>query len=381
MRTGSGWRAVLALAGAMGLPVLAATDTPERTVLLAEGEAALSHGQVDQALRRFERAASLAHAADTEMALVRTWLQAGDYRHATSFGAHTAGAHRQVVEGAVLYAGLLAIGGQQEAANRLLDEAAGRFPSAPMLAAVRRWMAAPGAEPEPVLQPVRLAPYASGPGTPRAARVVASGVLIDQGRHALVPLDGLDQAGAPQVRNGLGQTADARTVRRDPALGVALLALMPALASRSLPRALGDSAVEQPLPAAAARDPFPGSPGYAVEFRPDPHARPAWPWLRSGFQGAVDARSAQRALGIEMPPGPRGGPVLDAAGRWAGIALRSGGADRLLPVSALRRSFAPWIGPASADGSPLPRVAVDEVYEGALRLTLQLIAVPTGTRR
>ena len=381
MRRLAGWLAGWTLVLAASLPALAAPDRPERAALLADGEAALSQGRVDQALRHFERAASMAHAADTEMALVRTYLQAGDYRQATSFSAHTAGAHRQVVEGAVLYAGLLAIGGQQEAANRLLDEAAGRFSSAPMLAAARRWIDVPVAEPDPVLQAVRLAPYASGPATPRAARVVASGVLIDQGRHALVPLEGLQPKASLQVRNGLGQTADARLVRREPALGLALLALTPALTSRSLPRALGDSAVEQPLPAAAARDPFPGSPGYAAEFRPDPRARPAWPWLRSGFQGAVDARSGQRMLGIEMPPGPRGGPVLDAAGRWCGIAQHRGGVDRMLPVSALRTAFGPWIGAPAADAAQRPQAAVDEVYEGALRMTLQVIAVPSGARR
>ncbi|WP_338413354.1 tetratricopeptide repeat protein [uncultured Sphaerotilus sp.] len=363
-------------------PARAATDAPaDRATLLAEGEAALAQGRVDQALRRFERAAALAHAPDTELALVRTYLQAGDYRQASAFSAHTAGAHRQVVEGAVLYAGLLAIGGQQQAAYRLLDEAGGRFPSSPMLAAVRRWIDTPGAAPETVLQPVRLAPYASGPATPRGGRVVASGVLIDQGRHALVPLEGLERLEALQVRNGLGQTADARIRRRDSALGLALLALTPALTSRSLPRALGDSAAERPLPAAAARDPFPGSPGYAVEFRPDAHARPAWPWLYSGFQGAVDARSGLRTLGVEMPAGPRGGPVLDAAGQWAGMAVHRSGVDRMLPVSALRAAFDPWMGAAATDTAPRPRAAVDEVYEGALRMTLQLIAVPRGAPR
>jgi hypothetical protein len=377
---------VLALSGwpsAAAAPV----DSADHAALLAEGEAALSAGRIDQALRRFERAASVAHTADTELALVRTYLQAGDYRQATAFSAHTAGAHRQVVEGAALYAGLLAIGGQQEAAYRLLDEASARFPSAPMLAAMRRWIAAPGGEQESVLQPVRLAPYASGPATPRGARVVGSGVLIDQGRHALVPLEGLEglhRASALQVRNGLGQTADARVLRREPALGVALLALTPALVGRSLPRALGDTAHEVALPVAAGRDPFPGSPGYVVEFPPSGEAGPAWPRLHSGFHGAVEGGTGQRGLGIGLPAGPRGGPVLDAAGQWAGLTLRRGGVDWLLPVSVLRRGFAPLIGTPAADGppaSPAPRVAVDAVYEGALRMALQVIAAPRGGMR
>ena len=52
------------------------------------------------------------HAADTEIALVRGHMQAGDYRRALAFGAHTAGAHLDVVGGSLLYVWLLHAGGQ-----------------------------------------------------------------------------------------------------------------------------------------------------------------------------------------------------------------------------------------------------------------------------
>lgn len=369
---------VLALTGS--LPVLAATDNPERAALLAEGEAALSHGQVDQALRRFERAAAMAHAADTELALVRTWLQAGQYRQATAFSAHTAGAHQRVVEGAVLYAWLLSIGGQQDAARRLLDQAVERFPAEPMLPATRRLLDDPLAAPAVALPAVRLAPWSTGARVPKGAQVVASGVLIDQGRHALVPLAALEGGARLLVRDGLGRTTGARLLRGDRGLGVALLALQPALTLHSLPVALGDTPVELPLPAAAPRDPFPGSPAHAVEFTPSHRADPAWPRLRSGFHGAPEGVSGERRLGIEMPAGPRGGPVLNAAGQWTGLALPGrGGTDHLVPVSRLRTAFVdmlgagPGPGAAATSGPVPPQVAVDEVYEGALRMTLQVI--------
>ncbi len=95
----------------------------ERSALLVQGEAALANGDVGRALGAFERAALMLHAADTEMALVRTYMQAGEYRRAVSFSAHTAGAHRQVIAGAVLYAWLLSRGGQDDAARRLLAAA------------------------------------------------------------------------------------------------------------------------------------------------------------------------------------------------------------------------------------------------------------------
>ena len=76
----------------------------ERADLLKTGEAALSRLDVNAALDAFERAALIVHAADTEIALVRTYMQGGDYRRALAFGAHTAGSHLDVIGGSTLYA-------------------------------------------------------------------------------------------------------------------------------------------------------------------------------------------------------------------------------------------------------------------------------------
>jgi len=77
----------------------------------------------------------------------------------------------------------------------------------------------------------------------------------------------------------------------------------------------------QPLPAAeAAPSPvFAGSPVATTEFMACDAAEVAWPVLRQGFAGRVPVQGP-RALGIELPPGPRGGPVFDRAGRLAGEA-------------------------------------------------------------
>jgi hypothetical protein len=110
----------------------------ERTQLLARGEAALARSDTDTALAAFEAAANILHAADTEMGLVRTYMQTGQYRRALAFGAHTAGAHLDVVGGSALYAWLLHIGGQPVFAQRLMAQAQARAPEHPLLAAVRQ---------------------------------------------------------------------------------------------------------------------------------------------------------------------------------------------------------------------------------------------------
>jgi len=85
--------------------------------------------------------------------------------------------------------------------------------------------------------------------------------------------------------------------------------------------------------------------------------------MRAGFVGRPD-------LAIELPPGPRGGPVFDGFGRLVGLAVAgSPGRDRLLPVSVLEK----YLGEAPP-AAPPQRVAVDEIYERALGIALQVIA-------
>ena len=169
----------------------------ERSALLRAAEAALASGNPAQALAVFEQAAMLLHAADTEMGLVRAHLQAGEYRRALAFCAHTAGAHLDSAPASALYAWLLRIGGQGVFAQRVLGEAAARAPSDPVVSAVvrefkRSW---PTAMDELLAAPQRMAPYGmteqGHAAVPKDARVAASGVLMDEGRRALVPLDSL----------------------------------------------------------------------------------------------------------------------------------------------------------------------------------------------
>lgn len=344
----------------------------ERAGLLKTGEAALAQMDVTAALSAFERAALILHAADTEIALVRGYMQAGDYRRALAFGAHTAGAHLDVAGGSLLYAWLLHVGGQPAIAERLLVEISARLPDDAQVQAVRRQLrsGAPIATGQLLALPARLAPYGDANGLPATARVVGSAVLLGNGTAALLPLGLLPRSGRLWLRNGMGQLVKGKAEKLLTATGVALVRL------------------ERPLPVAkefrlAASDAFPGSAGFAVEYVSAPDAAPAWPVLRSGFLGRVNGDSAERLLGIDMPAGPRGGPVFDGAGQLVGLALPSvtgKGGDRLVPVSQLIKTLDPVLvaGPATAKNSPppagpKPREAVDKIYEAGLRGTLQAI--------
>jgi hypothetical protein len=341
-----------------------------RLALLNAAEAALAQGETAAAIAAFDRAALMLHAADTEMGLVRAYLQQGDYRRALAFAAHTAGAHRDTPSAAALYAWLLAAGGQGAFAQRVLNEASLRAPLDPMLADVRQKLAAPAAATTAASldTPHRMAPHAlmlsGNPALPPAARVVASGVLLDDGRHAVVPLAApADERSPLWVRDGLGRTTPVRVVRRIDALGLALAEL-----TVPLPGA---------HPAPAPRAPFAGSPGYVVGFAAAGDATPAWPWLHLGFVGAAGAAPVSaRRLGIDVPASLQGAPLFDAAGRWAGITVKDAdGRHVLLSIERLRDELGDLLAaPAASGAAPAPRIAPDEVYERSLRVVLQVIA-------
>jgi hypothetical protein len=362
-----------ARSGAQPRPAAAceAGEGSERGQWLRQGESALAGGQDEAALLAFERAAAIQHCADSEMGLVRSFMQAGQYRRAVSFVAHTASAHREVAGSAVLYAWLLHAGGQVPAAGQLLAAAQARWPGDPLVEQARRALQSPAPVPTGALlaAPLRAAPYGRPPVPLPSVRLAASGMLLDGGRHALVPWPAVAGAAAVWVRDGLGRTRVAEVVHHAPVLGLAVLRLA----------GEADRLHRVPWP---ARDPFPGSQGFAVEYATpaDAGAGANWPLLRAGFVGAV--RQDWRRLGIDMPPGPRGGPVFDAAGRLIGMAAAAtgeAGSDLLIPVSALRRELGAWLpagGEALQPQQAAPAVALDEIYERALPVALQVLVDP-----
>jgi hypothetical protein len=347
---------------------------PERDALLRNAERALIRGDTTAAVSALERAATMRHAADTEMGLVRAAMQAGDYRQALAFCAHTAGAHLDTAAAGALYAWLLRAGGQDLSARRVLDMAQAQAPQDPVVEATRHAFDSDSFVASGVLldTPHRMAPYTlieGSQGLLPGARMATGGVLIDSGRRALVPSAGIEGAKRVWVSNGLGRVAEATVAPgfdRLRSQGIAVLQLSERLL-------VGDVRL-------APRDPFAGSPGFVVVFEPSTPATPAWPTIRQGFLGKPDGPDGLRELGIEVPVGSGGGAaVLDAAGRVAGITLLgASGSIAMLPVSMLRELEQ---SPAGASGPPQPpapnvRIPMGEAYERGLKIALQVLIWP-----
>ncbi|HEX3141248.1 MAG TPA: trypsin-like peptidase domain-containing protein [Rhizobacter sp.] len=334
-----------------------ALASPALLVLLSEADSALVRGESEVARSAYERAAALQHSADIEVGWVRAQMQAGDYRRALAFAAHTAGAHPDDSEGAALYAWLLFLGGQEAVARQTLERALQRLPQDALLIDTRsRLQASPASD----TTPWPFTPPALGDRVAASARGIGNALLLADAQHALVPLSLLRGSGSLWVRNGLGRSARAELLQRDEAQGLAVLRLARPL---DAPIAL----------ALAPREAFSGSPGFVVGFAAPAGAQPAWPQLSTGFLGRPAADAQTRRLGIEVPSGSAGAPVFDNAGRLVGLVLPAE-ANRppgLSGVAALRG----WVTAAAAAAAPAEpaTLPLDALYEQALRSSLQLL--------
>lgn len=388
-------------------PPLSRDRQDERAHWLNEGEAALMRGEPELAMQAFERGGAMGHEPAIELGMVRAAMQAGRYRQAMGFAAHTAGEHARDASCVAVYIWLLRLGGQSDMAEQLMQQTLSVLsePAARgVLEAVQAQWQCGWPQADGVLRttPLRLAPYAHGEVLPPSARTVASACLMpaqDGVQRVLAPaLDALKlrceprsacaSNGAPAwwARNGLGQTVP-----------IALEA--PSVDGLvSVWRVVGKlSPVRFQL---AARDAFAGSPAYALSYAMGraqaPAATPsesttapaAWPLMRMGFAGRTDEKLGP-LLGVEglhgpwsrgddaTHPNPMGGPVWNAQGRWIGMALAGASGqepDRLWPQSAWRRwSRGDAASSSSASTAPPTPMPLDEIYEQSLLACLQLL--------
>jgi hypothetical protein len=342
-----------------------AVDPAQREAQLAAGEAALRAGDAETAILHFERAGFVRHAADAEIGLIRAYMQAGAYRRALAFAAHTAGAHPDVGAGAGLYAWLLHLGGQTRFATQVLARGRARQPGHDGLAALADALQA-SVPPRAVAWPgLPLSPCSpDSSALPASARVVTGATrLCESARVALAPVAPVRERRELWVRDGCGGVAAARVHAVHDDLGLAELELLDPLAGADELAALASGPVRPGRPALAADADTAGD-------------GPAWPRVRVEFFGTPDARGLTLALPPVPLPGALGAPVFDDRGYLAGVAAGSATALRVVTAPALRARLR-----AVADASPperrapaAPRMPIDEIYEQAMRQALQVVA-------
>jgi hypothetical protein len=177
----------------------------------------------------------------------------------------------------------------------------------------------------------------------------ASGVSVDPS-HVVTTASGLGVAGTRiRVRDAQGNVRNARIEVTLEDVSVALLKL--------------DRALPDVTPLSIAERVFPGSPFHAVGFPVAGSTYPSFPRSTPGFfqrpqEGVVHGLS----LGVALPSGMAGAPVLSAGGQLAGFVTSSPqSGDMLFAWGVLKRL---GLTPSSAD--TLARLSNEEIYERAL---------------
>jgi tetratricopeptide (TPR) repeat protein len=348
---------------------LTPSKVEERRALLVGAEALLSELNGHAALALFEKAALISHSPDTEIGIVRAYLQNGAYPSALSFCAHAAGAHEESIESTALYAWLLRIGGYKEHAIKLLDTAGKRNPDDSLIASLRTHvdMALPLTGPLFAKTPVRFLPYAGNLSGKVRAQSLGSGLLLNDGKRLLVLTAVLGgTSNRFWIRAGLGKISKAEVLSSENYFSV--LQLHQPIEHRS----------ELTF---AAKPPFPGSIAFSVQYRARALKTLAWPVLDSGFVGNPGSVGSSRSLEINHGGNTWGGPVFDQSGRIIGLAARSNFAHQkqaLLITSPSMRSHEATSGLSWDDQAPeaqRPKVSSDYIYGSALKSIAEIFLV------
>lgn len=351
-------------------PAAPNSDASARNKRMLKAETLLKQGKAIQAQEAFEQVAATEHAADIELGILRSQMQAGQYQQALNFAAHTAGAHPDESAGTAFYAWLLHLGGQQVIALKTLEQAEQRSPGDLALARVHSLIHATSPsdfavseskEHVPAYQ--RLTPYAYGDAVPNNAHVVGTAILLPGARLAIAPTEQLGETDRLWLRNGLGRTVRASIRQKDSTTGLVLLGL--------------EHPLDDPNTVLASEEAFPGSPAFAFGYLPGPAKEGAWPHSSVGFIGKARDASTDRPLGFDVPPGTQGGPVVNLKGRVVGIVLppSQNRQSRFGGITAVRALAGKQI--STADQNVDANRPVAELYEQAMRMTLQVIVRPS----
>jgi hypothetical protein len=335
--------------------------------LMREGREALESGAPARAAALFEDASHLDdETPEAELAMVQAHLEAGEYRKALATATLVAGEHPGSTEAEAFLAWIELLGGQGQVARRRLAAASARAPGDPPLGAVQARIlsidAGTGAPPlsrsGPALDPTARRDR----GAAATAQGRATGVLVAGGTRVLTTASAASDGKGLWVRDAVGRARRAALERVEG--GVAVLRL-------SEPLDAGSGFAAEAMARA-----FPGSPCYVVQYPVPGLDRPAWPVLSAGFLGRALPEAGMVELSLDLPPGPRGGAVLDARGRLVGLVLAAGSrlaADRasagdLVALASVLQPLLPANGdaPDAAAGGAPPRIAVGEAYERAL---------------
>lgn len=248
----------------------------------------LSQGNTEKVKGELEQAIANFHAVETELAMIQTLMQAGEYRHALSAAAHTQAEHPDAIDSTLFYAYLLALGGQTVPACKLLEDSLQTQPHSPALNQLLVQIKQQRLNSQALslnLSDDDIQLYPFNDSISQTLNHVGNGAIVGDGTQAVTTLDTL-KLGNPDanhlkprvwIRNGLGKQTEAEVQQTFPELNLVLLKLKQPLTKNNA------VAVVTQKPAAA------GTPYYLSGYRLTAPQQADWPVIRIDILGTPNA--------------------------------------------------------------------------------------------
>ncbi len=314
----------------------------------------LSEGHTDRARNKLEQAAGNFHAVEIELGLIQTLMQAGEYRHALSAAAHTQAEHPDTIDSTLLYAWLLAIGGQTTPALQLIETTLEKNPNNIALTLIKKQINARQLISSQIItsDAIQLKPFTSTKNVLNPRQYLTTGILINNGTYVITSLGAVENTKKLQIRNGLGREVSARIEQTFPTAKLALLKL--------------DNPIKTTCEVTLTdKTPFPGNPIYIVGFTPLQNEQADWPQLKVDILGTAPFITS--GYPIHIPNATTGSGIFNQQGNLIGI-VDSDNNKIMMPLDALaaRKKLLKSISPAT-------KLTMDDIYEMALNNTVQVL--------
>ncbi len=315
----------------------------------------LGEGRIEEARGTLEQAAGNFHSVEIELGLIQTLMQAGEYRHALSAAAHTQAEHPDVIDTSLLYAWLLAIGGQKAPAMQLLQSGIEQYPENKELKTMLLQIKIQHLDSSLISTSadIQLRPFVSSTFAQPALRHLTNGVLINDSTVITTFFDDA-KTKRIRVRNGLGQTVDAQVEQVFPKQNFAVLVLKGVIHRVQ-------------LPAIAAKTPFPGNFVYVIGYSRNHLDRSDWPQLRVDVLGIPNGVAPNYPLHLQDITAGSG--VYDRSGQLVGVVIKEGaGTYAMSPVDGIPADNKATIKVAESN-----KKSMDEIFESTLSNTVQVL--------
>lgn len=350
----NGVNVIFLICSFLAVTVSAHNYTPDQQKKILQIQQAVRHdlmiGNIEQARSQLNETASNFHSEELELAMVQTLMQAGEYRNALGIAAHIQAEHQDFSDATLMYAWLLAIGGQAQPAKKLLTSSLEKHPHPDLKRILTQLNSGQLNSTAFTSANMQLHPVPSENPVIKN-KFLGTGIIVDA-KYILVNRSSLAKHKNFIVRDSLGHVFNAEIDNT--------------FTDEHLARLIIENFITSPgIPKIVDKIPFPGVPVYTAGFTHD--AKPNWPQLAVDILGSP-IEGKEKLYSLNNQNLAYGTGIYSLSGLLVGIVVSDGSTTRKVRML-VNDSIKNNVITTSAI-----RMPADQVYERSMKTTLQLFA-------